>query len=94
MNRSAIALKLSEKLGMNKQVAEETIKTIETIITDELVAGGEATLAGFGTFSSRVRAARKGVNPRNPKESIDVPEVRVPKFKSGKNLKDALKKKA
>lgn len=94
MNRSAIALKLSEKLGMNKQVAEETIKTIETIITDELVRGGEATLAGFGTFSSRVRAARKGVNPRNPKESIDVPEVRVPKFKSGKNLKDALKKKA
>jgi len=48
-------------------------------------------LFGFGAFSARIRTARMGVNPKNPTERIHIPEVRVPKFKAGKTLKDSLK---
>ena len=63
-------------------------------VTKALTEGQEVTIAGFGTFSARTRTARMGVNPRNPSEKIQVPEVKVPKFKAGKALKDALKKPA
>lgn len=91
MNKAELALKLSEKLNIPKKTAEEIIEVFEMVITQTLVAGDEVTIAGFGTFSARLRSARMGVNPRNPKEKIHVPEVRVPKFKAGKALKDALK---
>lgn len=92
MNKAELALKLSERMPMAKKQAEDCVELIEEIITTALVEGKEVTIAGFGTFSSRVRSARMGVNPRNPSERIKVPEVRVPKFKAGKALKDALKK--
>lgn len=92
MNKAELALKLSERMQIAKKQAEDCVELIEEIITTALVEGKEVTIAGFGTFSSRVRSARMGVNPRNPSERIKVPEVRVPKFKAGKALKDALKK--
>lgn len=91
MNKAELALKLSEKLNLPKKSAEDIVETLEAIITNALVAGDEVTIAGFGTFSARTRSARMGVNPRNPSEKIQVPAVRVPKFKAGKALKDALK---
>ena len=63
----------------------------EEVVTDTLKAGGEVTLTGFGTFMSKRREARMGVNPQKPGEKIQIPAVTVPKFKAGKSLKDALK---
>jgi nucleoid DNA-binding protein len=94
MNKAELSVKLSEKLNMPKKRAEEMIETLTDFITEELTKNGEVTIAGFGTWSARVRAARMGVNPQKPSEKIQIPEVRVPKFKAGKTLKDALKKKA
>ena len=91
MNKSLLALKISEKLDIPKKLAEDFIASFQEIVTDSLSHDEEVTIAGFGTFSSRIRAARKGVNPRNPSQIIDVPAVKVPKFKAGKALKDALK---
>ena len=51
------------------------------------------TITGFGTFIPKKRHARKSVNPQNPSERIQIPEVTVAKFKTGKTLKDALKNK-
>ena len=65
---------------------------LENIIIEALKAGSEVTLTGFGTFSARVRSARMGVNPQNPSQRIEIPQVVVPKFKAGKALKDSLKK--
>jgi nucleoid DNA-binding protein len=93
MNKAELAVKLSEKMGLPKKKAEEIIEAITEQITTELQANNEVTIAGFGTWSARVRASRMGVNPQNPSERIQIPEVRVPKFKAGKTLKDALKKK-
>lgn len=92
MNKAELSLKLSERLDIPKKLAEDFIENFEQLVVQALVAGDEVTIAGFGTFSARTRSARMGVNPRNPSEKIKVPEVRVPKFKAGKGLKDALKK--
>lgn len=91
MNKALLALKLSEKLGLPKKTAEDFIAAFQDIVINALKNDEDVTIAGFGTFSSRIRAARKGVNPRNPSEVINVPAVKVPKFKAGKKLKDELK---
>ena len=93
MNKAELALKLAERMNVSKKIAEDFIALFEELVTRALQEGGEVTIAGFGTFSARIRTARMGVNPRKPEEKIHVPEVRVPKFKAGKALKDALKKK-
>ncbi|KKW32303.1 MAG: hypothetical protein UY77_C0028G0001 [Candidatus Uhrbacteria bacterium GW2011_GWA2_53_10] len=91
MNKAELASRLAEKLSVSKKVGEDFIAEFEEIVTNELKAGGEVTIAGFGTFSARVRAGRLGVNPQKPTEKIQIPSVTVPKFKAGKALKDALK---
>jgi DNA-binding protein HU-beta len=91
MNKAELAARLAEKMDMPRKRAEEIVEATADLITDELKRGGEVTIAGFGCFSSRTRSARMGVNPQNPKERIQIPEVRVPKFKAGQTLKAALK---
>ena len=91
MNKATLALKIAEHLDIPKKNAEDMIASFQDIVISALKRDEEVTIAGFGTFSSRVRAARKGVNPRKPTEIIDVPAVKVPKFKAGKRLKDELK---
>lgn len=93
MNKAELALRIAEKLGLPKKVGEDLIEFFEEIVTAALVNGDEVTIAGFGTFSSKVRSARMGVNPQKPSEKMQIPAVRVPKFKAGKALKDSLKKK-
>lgn len=94
MNKAELIMRLTEYGDLPKKSAEDFVEILEKTITQALVHGDEVTLAGFGTFSARTRSARIGVNPRNPSEKIQVPAVRVPKFKAGKALKDALKGKA
>ena len=92
MNKATLALKISEQLGITKKDAEDMIAKLQDIIIEALKRDEEVTIAGFGTFSSRLRHARKGVNPRKPNEIINIPAVKVPKFKAGKKLKDQLKR--
>ncbi len=93
MNKAELALRIAEKLDLPKKTTEDFVELFEEIVTTALVDGDEVTIAGFGTFSSKVRSARMGVNPQKPTEKMQIPAVRVPKFKAGKALKDALKKK-
>ncbi len=91
MNKAELAARLADKVGLPKKQMEDVVDGFQTIVTEALSRQEEVTIAGFGTFSSRVRTSRMGVNPRQPSERIRVPEVLVPKFKAGKALKDALK---
>jgi DNA-binding protein HU-beta len=93
MNKAELIDKISEKTGLAKKQTGDVIDSFENIVTETLKSGGEVTLTGFGTFMAKKRAARTGVNPQNPSEKIQIGEVTVPKFKSGKALKDALKNK-
>ncbi len=91
MNKAELIEIISQKVGISKKEAEEAIDCLTSTITDKIKAGEEVTITGFGAFSARTRKGRLGVNPRNPVEKIEIPSVTVPKFKAGKNLKDALK---
>ena len=94
MNKAGLIEKISAEADVPRKKAEDMIETLVKTIVAELKAGGEVTIAGFGTFLVRTRHARGGVNPQKPTERIKIPEVKVAKFKTGKNLKDALKGKA
>lgn len=93
MNKAELINKIAAKTGVSKKQAEDMIESFQEITTATLKEGGEVTITGFGTFMAKKRSARGGVNPQNPTERIQIPEVTVPKFKAGKALKDALKNK-
>ena len=60
-------------------------------VEDALKAGDTVTFTGFGKFSTQHRAARMGVNPRNPGEKVHIPAATVPKFSAGSALKAAVR---
>lgn len=91
MNKAELAQKLAEKLNISKKEAEDMLNAFVDEVTISLKRDEEVVLTGFGAFTSKTRAARTGVNPQNPTQKIQIPAVKVPKFKAGKALKDALK---
>ncbi len=78
------------KAGFSKKDADTAINAVFDSITDALKNGDKVQLVGFGTFSVRECAAKEGLNPRT-KEKIHIPASKVPGFKAGKALKDAVK---
>jgi DNA-binding protein HU-beta len=91
MNKQDLANAIASAADVSKKVALDMLEAFESIVTKTLVEGGEVSLTGFGTFSVSQRKARMGVNPQKPSEKIQIPAVKVPKFKAGKSLKDAVK---
>lgn len=81
---------LVKKLGVSKREAGDALNTILAEITLALKKGQTVTLPGFGTFSVAKRKARAGRNPKTG-EKIRIPAKKVPKFKPGKQLKEAVK---
>ena len=93
MNKLELIEKIAEKANLEKHDVEKIMNTFVDVVIENLQNDKEITLTGFGTWSAKFRAARKGVNPQNPTQKIDMPAITVPKFKAGKTLKDALKEK-
>ncbi len=91
MNKAGLIERIAAEAAVSKKDAENMLNGLVGIIISELKAGNEVTITGFGTFMAKKRHARGGVNPQKPTERIQIPEVTVAKFKTGKTLKDALK---
>lgn len=91
MNKAELANAIAEASDVSKKVALDMLEAFESIVTKTLVEGGTVSITGFGAFSVTERKGRVGVNPQNPSEKIQIPPVKVPKFKAGKSLKDAVK---
>jgi|GEM_PF-45320 len=92
MNKAELINVIAQRCSdVSKKQAEDMVHAFVDIVTETLNKGEEVTIAGFGAWSAKTRAARMGVNPQKPTEKIHIPEVIVPKFKAGKGLKDALK---
>ena len=91
MNKVELADAVAGKTGMGKTDAEKAINAVVDVITEQLKAGNEVSITGFGNFSVSQRAARIGVNPQRPTEKIQIAATKVPKFKAGKGLKDAVR---
>ncbi len=77
--------------GVTKKAAQEVLDACLEAITKSLKKGESVTVTGFGTFRVSKRAARTGVNPRNPGQKIKIPAMKLPAFKAGKSLKDAVR---
>jgi len=89
MNKSELIQDIAENYAISKTTAAKTVDGIIESIKNALADGDTVTLIGFGTFSVRERAARKGRNPRTG-EPLDIKAANVPIFKPGKSLKDAV----
>jgi len=91
MNKTELVAAAAEKAGMTKKDTEAVIKTAFEMIEAALVGGEKVQLIGFGTFEIRERSARQGKNPRTG-ETVTIPAARVPVFKAGKALREAVSK--
>lgn len=80
---------IAEKSGFTKKDSEAALEAVVGAITDALVAGEKVSLIGFGTFEVKNRAARTGINPRTGAQ-IEIAASKLPVFKAGKALKDAV----
>ena len=91
MNKSELIAAVAEQAALSKKDAEKAVNAVISVITDDLVEGNKVQLVGFGTFEVRTREARTGKNPRTG-EKIEIAASKVPAFKAGKALKDAVNK--
>ena len=91
MTKQDLVAAVAAGAGVSKRVAGDALEAVLDSITKELKKGKNVTITGFGTFRISKRAARTGVNPRNPSQKIKIPAMNVPAFKAGKSLKDAVR---
>lgn len=89
MNKTDLIDHIANDADISKASASRALDAALAAIATTLKAGGSVSLVGFGTFEVGQRAARAGRNPRTG-ESIKIDEAKVPKFRAGKALKDAL----
>lgn len=89
MNKSELVASVAEKSGLTKKDAEKAVNAVFDSIAATLASGEKVQLVGFGTFEVRERKERQGQNPQT-KQPITIPATKVPAFKAGKGLKDAV----
>lgn len=82
---------IAAKSGITKKQAGETLQVFMTTVTGQLKKGKKVSFSGFGTFSVSKRKARMGRNPQTG-ATISIPATKVPVFRAGKHLKEAVKK--
>ncbi|MEA4813933.1 MAG: HU family DNA-binding protein [Oscillospiraceae bacterium] len=89
MNKSELIEAIAKEANLSKKDAETAVNAYTNVVTKALKKGDKVTLVGFGSYEVRKRAARKGKNPQTG-EVIKIKAAKVPAFKAGKALKDAV----
>jgi len=89
MNKADLINKVIEKTNATKKDAAKFVDAVFEAISEALGKGDKVQLIGFGNFEVRERSARKGRNPQTGEE-IDIPASKVPIFKAGKSLREAV----
>jgi len=90
MTKAELIERMAQRAKISKRGAGIALNTLVESITNALKSGDKVALVGFGTFSVSKRKARTARNPRTG-ETIEVPAKRAPKFKAGRDLKNAVK---
>ena len=91
MTKQEFVDRVASKSGLSKRDAASAVDAFLDSITDALKGGEAVNFTGFGKFSTQHRAARMGVNPRNPGQKVHIAAATVPKFSAGSALKSAVK---
>ena len=89
MKKPDLASRVASEASLSKPAADSAVNAMFSTISDALANGEKVSIAGFGMFSTRSRAARQGRNPRTG-ESIAIAASTVPSFKARKGLRDAV----
>ena len=89
MNKSDLVDAIATSADISKAAAARALDGMLEAVKKSLKKGDEVSLVGFGSFSVEKRAARKGRNPQTG-EAITIKAAKVPKFRAGKGLKDAV----
>ena len=91
MNKTELIAEVAAKSGLSKKDAEKALAAVVDTVKEAVAKGDKVQLVGFGSFEVKTRAARTGLNPRT-KEPVEIAATKVPTFKAGKALKDAVAK--
>lgn len=91
MNRDTLITHIATTTKWPKKDVEQILLATLEHILQALRRGEEVSLVGFGQFLVMTRRPRRGVSPRNPQQTLQIPAVKVVKFRVGKNLKDAVR---
>ena len=91
MNKNELIAAVAEKTGLSKKDSASAVSAALAAVTAALAAGEKVQLVGFGSFETKKRAARMGLNP-STKQPVKIPATKVPTFKAGQALKDAVAK--
>jgi DNA-binding protein HU-beta len=83
--------RIASKTEFSRRDAAKAVDAVLDTITESLKGGQEVAFTGFGKFSTQRRAARQGVNPRNPSQKVQIPAATVPRFSAGSQLKQAVR---
>ena len=89
LTKQDLVSKVAESSGLSKKDANAAVDAITSAIRSALAAGDSVGLIGFGTFEAKTRAAREGRNPQTGNK-ISIPAKKVPTFKAGKQLREAI----
>ena len=90
MKKQDLINKVAEELGVSKKEVSAVVNCALESIVAAVAAGEKVQFVGFGTFESKTRAARTGLNPQTG-EAIQIAATTVPTFKAGKEFKEAVK---
>lgn len=91
LNKSDLIEQMAARMSVTYTEAEKMLNVFINLIYETLRTGGKVNISGFGQFSVSHREPRMGVNPRNPSERIQIPELNTPKFKAGEAFKESVK---
>lgn len=89
MNKTELVSSVAEIAGVSKKDTEQVLNAFFSTVQETLKQDDKVQIPGFGTFEVRERAARTGRNPHTG-ETIEIAAAKVPAFKPGKSLKDAI----
>ena len=91
MTKTELISAIAEKTELTKKDSAKALDAFTAVVTETLAKGEKVQLVGFGTFEARERAARTGINPQT-KKKIKIKATKVPAFKAGQALKEAVAK--
>ena len=91
MTKQEFVDQIASKTDLSRKDAAKAVDAFLETVTETLKKGQDVTFTGFGKFSTQNRAARQGVNPRNPGQKVTIPAATVPKFSAGSSLKSAVR---
>ena len=90
MNKSELSSRVASDASLSNASVHSVVDAVFAVIADALARGESVNIAGFGTFTTRARAARQGRYPRTG-EPLTIAATKAPAFKAGKTLRDALR---